>query len=90
MENQLRYLKLNVAYDRVTPYCEKLGIVNIRFADDVILFTIGDLISVQMIMKNFETFSKSKSLVANKAKCKVFFGGEKKISSGRNYEKYRV
>lgn len=47
------------------------------FTDDLLLMlsTRGDVISIQMIMRQFEDFSKANGLVANKAKYKVFFGG---------------
>lgn len=45
------------------------------FADDLLLFTRGDLESVQLGMENFQEFSRSTSLVVNPSKCNVYFGG---------------
>ncbi|CAL5203838.1 unnamed protein product [Lathyrus oleraceus] len=55
--------------------CEKLHIINISFVDDLLLFARGDSTSVKLLMKAFNDFSKSKSLIVNPAKCKVYYGG---------------
>lgn len=54
--------------------CERLCITNLNFADDLILFTMGDSISVELMMMAFDSFSKSTGLVANLGKCKICFG----------------
>lgn len=41
------------------------------------MFARGDTISVRLLMAKFESFSKSAGLIANKNKCKVYFGGTK-------------
>lgn len=57
------------------PKCEKLGIVNLCFADDLMLLTRGDKISVQMMLGQLKSFSASTGLIANVSKCRMFFGG---------------
>ncbi|XP_058753368.1 uncharacterized protein LOC131626562 [Vicia villosa] len=57
------------------PRCAKLNITNICFADDLMLFARGDVLSVQTMMAVFHSFSEETSLKANPDKCKVFFGG---------------
>ncbi|XP_058753184.1 uncharacterized protein LOC131626385 [Vicia villosa] len=57
------------------PKCAKLSIINICFADDIILFTRGDTTSIQLIMEEVKGFSQAIGLKANPQKCKVFFGG---------------
>ncbi|XP_058782828.1 uncharacterized protein LOC131657447 [Vicia villosa] len=47
--------------------CKKLKIVNLSFADDLLLFSRGDVDSVQQVMRAFHTFSQS-------TKCKTYFG----------------
>lgn len=54
--------------------CEKLGITRICFADNLILFSRGDEISVKLIMEEFHSFSKATSMKVNPTKCKVYFG----------------
>ncbi|XP_058766071.1 uncharacterized protein LOC131639605 [Vicia villosa] len=55
--------------------CEKVGLTNLTFADDILLFCRGDAISVQMLLKTVQTFFESTGLVVNSKKCKVFCGG---------------
>lgn len=62
-------------YFNYYPKCEKLKLTNICFADDLLLFIRGDEKSIQLMMEHFHSFSAATGLVANKAKCKVYFGG---------------
>ncbi|CAK8573977.1 unnamed protein product [Lathyrus sativus] len=55
--------------------CEKLHITNLSFADNLLLFSRGDSMSVELIMEAFNGFSDSTSLKLNPAKCKIYFGG---------------
>ncbi|CAK8569009.1 unnamed protein product [Lathyrus sativus] len=55
--------------------CEKLQIIDISFADDVLLFSRGDEKSVQLLFDQLQTFSQSTGLVVNPTKCRVYFGG---------------
>ncbi|XP_050919463.1 uncharacterized protein LOC127137006 [Lathyrus oleraceus] len=45
--------------------CEKLKIINLSFADDLLLFSRGDTKSVDLMMENFDEFSKATCLVVN-------------------------
>lgn len=53
------------------PLCRKLHLVNICFADDLMVFCRGDLRSLD----GFEQFSKVTGLVANRAKSRVHING---------------
>ncbi|CAK8536134.1 unnamed protein product [Lathyrus sativus] len=55
--------------------CEKLHITNLSFADDLLLFSRGDCMSVELLMEAFNGFSDSTGLKLNPAKCKIYFGG---------------
>lgn len=55
--------------------CEKIGLTNLTFADDVLLFCRGDSKSVSMMMETIRKFSDSTGLKVNPAKCQMFFGG---------------
>lgn len=55
--------------------CKKLHIINLSFADDLMLFIRGDVISVELEMNTFNDLSKSTGLIVNLTKCKAYFGG---------------
>ncbi|GAU23387.1 hypothetical protein TSUD_334350 [Trifolium subterraneum] len=55
--------------------CEKIGLTNLCFADDLLLFARGDEGSVTIMMEAFDKFSKSTGLKVNPSKCCIFFGG---------------
>lgn len=57
--------------------CEKLHIIDVSFADDLLLFTRGNIVSIQLVMDMIHAFSKSIRLYVNPSKCKVYFGGMK-------------
>uniref|UniRef100_A0A803QS55 Reverse transcriptase domain-containing protein n=1 Tax=Cannabis sativa TaxID=3483 RepID=A0A803QS55_CANSA len=56
------------------PLCKSLGLVNLCFADDLILFCKGNDKSIQIVKEAFQRFSEATGLSANKAKSTVFFG----------------
>jgi hypothetical protein len=55
--------------------CENLNIINLSFADDLLIFTRGDTQSVELIMAKIKDFSQSTGLHVNPSKCKIFYGG---------------
>ncbi|XP_058766788.1 uncharacterized protein LOC131640380 [Vicia villosa] len=55
--------------------CEKASIIDVSFADDLLVFTRGDMKSVELAMNMFAEFSKATSLKVNPNKCQVYFGG---------------
>ena len=57
------------------PRCKKLGITNISFADDIILFARGDTASVCNLMQVFNLFSQATGLYVQPSKFHVYFGG---------------
>ncbi|XP_059295648.1 uncharacterized protein LOC132048983 [Lycium ferocissimum] len=57
------------------PRCEKLNLVQLGFADDLLLFCRGDLGSATMLYDAFQLFSSSSSLIANQGKSCIYFGG---------------
>ncbi|CAK8542114.1 unnamed protein product [Lathyrus sativus] len=54
--------------------CEKLNIVDISFPDDLLLFTRGDVMYVQLVMDRLNAFSRSTGLCVNPSKCKMYRG----------------
>lgn len=66
--------------------CEKLKIINLIFADDLLLFSRGDIVFVHLVMQVFSSFFESTRLYMNPAKCNVYFGNVSNVVS----RKFRV
>lgn len=54
--------------------CEKLYIINLSFADDLLLFARGGTTSIHLVMQAFKEFSNSFGLITNPSKCKICYG----------------
>ncbi|XP_020266409.1 uncharacterized protein LOC109841898 [Asparagus officinalis] len=61
------------------PKCAKLKISHLIFADDLLLFSKGDLYSVQQINQKISHFSAVTGLDANPSKSSIFYGGVNNI-----------
>ncbi|XP_062080864.1 uncharacterized protein LOC133785659 [Humulus lupulus] len=59
---------------RFHPMCKHLHLVNLCFADDLILFCKGNIRSIQILMDGFLRFSQSSGLSANLKKSHIYFG----------------
>ena len=57
------------------PKCSKLAITHLCFADDLLLFSRGDLESIKMLQRCFSKFSQASGLQANQAKSSIYCGG---------------
>jgi hypothetical protein len=57
------------------PKCDKLKITNLCFADDLLMFSRGDKVSVEMMMRAYGKFSKATGLVVNPQKCRIYCAG---------------
>ncbi|CAI8607234.1 unnamed protein product [Vicia faba] len=55
--------------------CEKIKIIDFCFADDLLLFTRGDSVSVYLALSALRDFTDSTGLEVNPSKCKVCCGG---------------
>ncbi|CAN4117930.1 unnamed protein product [Withania somnifera] len=62
------------------PRCKKQRIIQLSFADDLLLFCRGELKSVRSLYACFLQFSKASGLVANVEKSSVYFGGVKQAA----------
>ncbi|XP_062093733.1 uncharacterized protein LOC133799749 [Humulus lupulus] len=60
---------------RFHPMCKHLQLVNLCFADDLILFCKGNFRSVQILFDRFLNFFHCFGLAANLSKSQIFFGG---------------
>src|SRR4051812_8679176 len=63
--------------------CKKLNITNLSFADDLLIFTRGDTVSMEVMLKKIEKFSKSTGLRMNPRKCFVYFGAFDDVTRSR-------
>lgn len=54
--------------------CEKLNIISFSFADDLLMFSIGDKRSVELMMEKFNKFSRSTGMKVNPSKFHIYFG----------------
>lgn len=52
-----------------------MNIIQLGFADDLLLFCRGDKVSVQMVYTCFTEFTKASGLVANISKSSIYFRG---------------
>lgn len=57
------------------PRCKSVGLTHVCFADDLLLFTRGDVNSVSQLMTPFKKFSAASGLKENQIKSCVYFGG---------------
>ncbi|KAL7197291.1 hypothetical protein ACSBR2_019886 [Camellia fascicularis] len=55
--------------------CKKTKIVNLCFADDLMIFSKGDIPTVQMIMQGLEEFTYLSGLTPSMSKSNIFFCG---------------
>ncbi|XP_062074967.1 uncharacterized protein LOC133778975 [Humulus lupulus] len=60
---------------RFHPLCKRLELVNLCFADDLIIFCKGSFRSVQILHASFTKFSPDSGLIANLSKSHIYFGG---------------
>lgn len=57
------------------PRCKKLSLVHVCFADDLVLFSKGDINSVRELFYAFNLFATVSGLRANQAKGSIYFAG---------------
>ncbi|KAL0292636.1 UNVERIFIED_CONTAM: putative mitochondrial protein [Sesamum calycinum] len=57
------------------PKCEKLKITHLLFADDLMLFSRGDLPSIRILMECLQEFRDVSGLAVNNAKSNIFTAG---------------
>ena len=60
------------------PKCAKLDVTHLCFADDLLLFSRGDLNSIKELHKCFTEFSQASGLQANLNKSSIYCGGVQK------------
>ncbi|XP_062103427.1 uncharacterized protein LOC133814493 [Humulus lupulus] len=60
---------------RFHPMCKSLKIINLCFANDLVIFCKANYSSIQIIKQMFDEFCNSSGMKANLNKSQVFFGG---------------
>ncbi|KAK7275607.1 hypothetical protein RIF29_16726 [Crotalaria pallida] len=77
MDMLTRKLKLASSLPRFRfhPLCKDVGLINLAFADDLMLFCKGNVDSVTILKDTFNHFSSSSGLYANPQKSQVFMAG---------------
>uniref|UniRef100_A0A1S3Y946 Reverse transcriptase domain-containing protein n=1 Tax=Nicotiana tabacum TaxID=4097 RepID=A0A1S3Y946_TOBAC len=74
LTRRLKMLNYNPDFN-YHPKCAKMQILQLGFADDLLLFCRGDLKSVQLLYNGFQEFSQASGLKINKNKSSLFCGG---------------
>lgn len=74
LTRSLKKLRMQESF-KFHPRCQNLYIVQLSFADDLLLFSRGDLQSVKLMYECFLEFSRVSSLVTNQSKSNIYFGG---------------
>ncbi|WMV07514.1 hypothetical protein MTR67_000899 [Solanum verrucosum] len=74
LSRNLNNLKTKKSF-KFHPRCANLGITHLSFADDLLLFSKGDIVSVTAMHKVFMVFSKASGLQENMNKSSIYFGG---------------
>ncbi|XP_075074605.1 uncharacterized protein LOC142162181 [Nicotiana tabacum] len=57
------------------PRCQKLGVVHVCFADDLLMFCRADLQSIRLLRQTFQKFSEACGLQANAEKSAAYLAG---------------
>ncbi|XP_074291068.1 uncharacterized protein LOC141617828 [Silene latifolia] len=57
------------------PKCSKVQLTHLIFVDDLMIFTRGDVPSIQVVTKALNKFGAWSGLIANKEKTNIYFGG---------------
>ncbi|XP_074299393.1 uncharacterized protein LOC141630480 [Silene latifolia] len=79
MEILSRHLRVICRQPSVSyhPKCSKIGLTHLVFADDLMIFTRGDVPSVQVVLDTLKKFAGWTGLQANTSKTEIYFGGVK-------------
>lgn len=72
LHRSLQILKCNPNFNFHSK-CEKLNLIKLSFVDYLLLFSIGDTISIGLLMIIFNEFTRSTGMSVNPRKCKAYF-----------------
>ncbi|XP_074300954.1 uncharacterized protein LOC141632295 [Silene latifolia] len=57
------------------PLCAQMQLTHLMFADDLLLFSKGDIPSIMVLLRSFATFSAATGLQMNNLKSNIYFNG---------------
>nr|XP_009609612.1 uncharacterized protein LOC104103414 [Nicotiana tomentosiformis] len=72
------------------PRCAKLKITHLSFTNDLLLFSRGDLKSVNALHQAFKQFSEASGLQTNLQKSSIYFGGVDHVQRDRIVHKFGI
>lgn len=75
----LKQLKQNLDFNYHLR-CATLNVLQLSFADDMLLFSRGDTTSIKLLFELFTTFLNALGLEANKDNSSVYFGGVPQVT----------
>nr|XP_016438087.1 PREDICTED: uncharacterized protein LOC107764077 [Nicotiana tabacum] len=78
LSRSLKTLKKDKKF-KYHPRCAKFNLVQLGFADDLLLFCRGEVQSVQILHQHFQKFSAASGLVVNPNKSSIYFGGVNQV-----------
>ena len=78
MEYLYRLLKKTCSHPgfEYHPYCKRIGLSHLMFADDLVIFCKAKPHSLRLLMEAFNTFTNCTGLKANLDKSQIVFGGD--------------
>nr|XP_009623283.1 uncharacterized protein LOC104114523 [Nicotiana tomentosiformis] len=94
LSRSLKILKVNKQFI-FDPRCAKLNLVQLGFADDLLLFCRENIQSIKILHQHFQMFSPASGLIANPNKSYIYFGGvnnllQQQIMVILGYTKYEL
>uniref|UniRef100_A0A803Q8H2 Reverse transcriptase domain-containing protein n=1 Tax=Cannabis sativa TaxID=3483 RepID=A0A803Q8H2_CANSA len=72
------------------PMCKTLRLINLCFADDLVIFCKGNLNSIRLTYEAFEKFCNATGLSANTSKSHIYFGGVKTETKSKILECVKI
>lgn len=66
-------MQLNLDFNHHSK-CEKIQLTDLMFANDVLFFSRGDYISIELLLKAFHMCLNSTGMKINHSKSKIYFG----------------
>ncbi|XP_062103945.1 uncharacterized protein LOC133815075 [Humulus lupulus] len=82
LTRSFQFAALNCPF-RYHPMCKSLKLINLCFADDLLVFCKGSLQAVRSVKAVLEDFASVSSLSINTGKSQIFFGGVPSIERSR-------
>uniref|UniRef100_A0A803P4Q1 Reverse transcriptase domain-containing protein n=1 Tax=Cannabis sativa TaxID=3483 RepID=A0A803P4Q1_CANSA len=72
------------------PLCKQSNLINLCFADDLLIFCRGNIKAVKVVSIAFRSFCEATGLAANNSKSHIYFGGVKEIDKKKILEEVQM